>query len=206
MTEVTQEREWTKWCEQRPPNAPGSYRYRTSFNLLGLPVTAEWTEKMTLCGMGYGDSEWWPRSPCYWDGYRRHITIENLEWSPVLAYDPEGIVWGGIDLGPCPFTGKPAKLETQGQYIGAPLWRTEALWLSSPGVPKRRWADARKMVEFWNTRPASTEPADALAEARDAFQKIVDETRYAPTNPYAAAARRIASAALSRLNAQGEGK
>lgn len=163
---VSQEREWTRWSDQRPPNAAGEFRYRASFNLLGLPVTAEWTEKMHLCGMGYGDSEWWPLRPCHWNGYRRYITIDNLEWSPVTAYDPADIVWHGLDLLPCPFTGKLPKIETSGQYIGAPLWRSEAIWISSPAVPKRRWTDARAMVTAWNTRQSADA---ALVEAADAW-------------------------------------
>ena len=152
-------REWTLWSDQRPPNAGGSYRYRATFPLLGLTVTAEWTAEMRLCGMGYGDNEWWPQHLHHWDGYRRYITHKGLEWSPLQASDPEGIVWHGIDLLPCPFTGRSPTIEPSGQFIGAPLWRTGAVWLSSPGVPKRRWIDAKKMQASWNTRvPAAPTP------------------------------------------------
>lgn len=153
-----QEREWTLWAEQRPPNAHGSYRYRATFPFLGLVVTAEWTEEMHLCGMGYGDHEWWPLRSCYWDGYRRYITIKGLEWSPLTAYDTDEIVWHGLDLLPCPFTGRPPKLEPSGQFIGAPLWRSEAVWLSSPAIPKRRWTDAKAMLASWNTRWSDNSP------------------------------------------------
>ena len=149
-----QGREWTRWSEQRPPNAPGSYRYRASFDLLGIPVAAEWEEEMRLCGMGYADSEYWPLRSCYWNGYRRYITIDNLEWSVVQAYDSPEIEWFGLDLLPCPFSGQPPRIEASGQYIGAPLWRTEAVWLSSSHVPKRRWTDAVAMRDTWNTRAA----------------------------------------------------
>jgi hypothetical protein len=147
-----QEIEWTRWADQRTPNASGSYRFRATFPFLGLTVTAEWTEEQHLCGMGYGDGEWWPPRPCYWDGYRRYITNDTLEWRPLQAYDPEGVIWYGIDLLPCPFTGKAPKLEPSGQYIGAPLWRSEAVWISSPAIPKRRWTDAKAMQAAWNTR------------------------------------------------------
>lgn len=106
IANAVQERGWTRWSERRPPNARGSYRYRAAFDLLGVPVTAEWNEEMHLCGMGYGDSEWWPLSPCRWDGYRRYITIDNLEWSLCADDDPPGVVWHGLNLLPCPFTGK----------------------------------------------------------------------------------------------------
>lgn len=156
-----QERGWTLWSEQRPPNARGSYRYRATFPFLGLSVTAEWTEEMHLCGMGYDDSEWWPLSSCHWNGYQRYITHKGLEWSPLQAYDPDDIVWTGLDLLPCPFTGRDPKLEPQGQFIGAPLWRSEAVWISSPAVPKRRWTDAKAMQKLWNTRLAVRQDAPA---------------------------------------------
>jgi hypothetical protein len=156
------EREWTLWSEQRAPNERGSYRYRATFPFLGLTVTAEWTEEMHLCGMGYGDSEWWPLSSCHWNGYQRYITHKGLEWSPIREDDPDDIVWSGLDLLPCPFTGKPAKLKPQGQFIGAPLWRSEAVWISSAGVPRRRWTDAKAMQDAWNRRatpaPAGWQP------------------------------------------------
>jgi hypothetical protein len=183
--EVTQEREWTLWSDQRPPNAAGEYRYRATFPFLGLTVTAEWTEKMHLCGMGYSDSEWWPLSPCRWDGYNRYITINGLEWSPVQAYDPADTVWHGLDLQPCPFTGKPARLEPVGQYIGAPLWRSEAVYIWSPGVPKRRWTDAKAMQAAWNTRAT---PPDALQTVVEAWLPIEsaprDGTRFLAWCPY----------------------
>jgi hypothetical protein len=147
-----QEREWALWNVQRCPNERGSYRFRASFDFLGLPVTAEWTEELRLCGMGYGDSEWWPLNACRWDGYNRYITNPSLEWSPLHAYDSAGTVWHGIDLLPCPFTGKAPTLEPCGRYICAPLWHSEAVYISSPGVPKRRWTNARLMQAHWNTR------------------------------------------------------
>lgn len=159
--EQDQEREWTFWRDQRAPNARGSYRFRATFPFLGLTVTAEWTEELSLCGMGYGDGEWWPLRCCHWDGYSRRITNPTLEWSPLQAYDPEGTVWTGLDLLPCPFTGKPPTLKPSGRYIGAPLWHSEAVWISSPRVPQQRWTDAKAMQRAWNTRVPPTAFADA---------------------------------------------
>lgn len=155
-------RVWTKWSDRRPPNAPGEYRYRCSCDVLGMVLTPEWTEKMSLCGMGYGDAEWWPLSPCYWDGYNRYITHEGLEWSEPDPADPEGVVWGGLELLPCPFTGNTAQVKAHGRYIGAPIWHTEAISVGSPAVPFRRFTDTKKMVEFWNRRaPVSSLPGEA---------------------------------------------
>ena len=158
--ELAARRSWTLWNDRRPPNESGSYRYRAAFPFLGLSVVADWTEKMHLCGMGYGDSEWWPLQPCHWDGYRRYITNPTLAWSPLQEDDPEQIMWHGLDLLPCPFTGKPPLLEPSGQYIGAPLWRSEAVWISSPAVPKRRWTNAAAMQAAWNTRAHLQEQAN----------------------------------------------
>jgi hypothetical protein len=160
-----QEREWTLWSDQRTPNAEGTYRFRATFPFLGVTVTVEWEEEQRLCGMGYGDSEWWPLRPCYWDGYRRYITNNTLEWSPVHAYDSPGIVWHGLDLLPCPFTGQPPKVEAQGRYIGAPLWHSEAVWISSPMVRQQRWTDAKAMQAAWNTRAHAS--VDTLPQGGD---------------------------------------
>lgn len=146
------ERQWTKWSDGRPPNAPGRYRYRASFVLLGLPVAAEWAEDMHLCGMGYAESEWWPLRPCHWDGRRRTITNSTLEWSQVQADDPPSVVWHGFDLLPCPFTGEPPRVEAQGRYIGAPLWHSETVSIQSAFVRTTYWHDATAMVRAWNRR------------------------------------------------------
>jgi hypothetical protein len=145
-------REWTRWKDQRAPNARGIYRYRVRAEILGAVVTVEWSEEMTLCGMGHAESEWWPLRSCRWNGYQRYITHEGLEWSTILPSDPDGIVWHGLDLLPCPFTGQPAHIEAVGRYIGAPLWHSEAVYIWSAGVPKRRWTSIPEMVKAWNAR------------------------------------------------------
>jgi hypothetical protein len=167
------DRVWTKWSDERPPNEPGEYRYRIRAKICGMVMQPEWTEKMHYCGMGYGDAEYWPLTPCHWNGYSRYITHEGLEWSPVQDSDPAGVVWGGLDLLPCPFTGAAPTVSAQGQLIGAPLWRSEALWIGSPGVPKRRFTDANAMLAAWNTR-ATTAQLDALREALPDLQALLE--------------------------------
>lgn len=164
------ERLWTRWSDSRPPNAPGKYRYRVKANILGLDLTPEWTETMSLCGMGYGENEWWPLTLCHWDGYRRQITAPNLEWSEQQETDTDAIIWGGLDLLPCPFTGAAPTVKAQGRYIGAPLWHSEALWISSPSVPQRRFTDAKSMVAAWNRR--SPDPELSRLSALVAWQDI----------------------------------
>lgn len=163
MTHV--DREWTLWSDHRPPNAPGRHRYRVRANICGMVMQPEWTEEMRLCGMGYSDSEYWPLVSCRWDGYQRYITHKGLEWSPLQEQDPAGIVWGGLNLLPCPFTGTTPTISAQGQYIGAPLWHSEALWIGSSGVPKRRFTNAKDMVVAWNTRFSTTTTNEQLREA-----------------------------------------
>lgn len=148
---------WKKWNDERAPNERGSFRYRVRADILGAVLTPEWTEEMVLCGMGYGANEWWPVRLCHWDGYRRYITHSGLEWSEVRNDDPPGVVWNDLDLLPCPFTGKPAHIELVGRYIGAPLWHSEAVYVSSAGVPKRRWLKIEDMKKAWNTRVALSE-------------------------------------------------
>lgn len=153
------ERKWTLWSDQRPPNECGTFRYRVRANILGIVVMPEWSERMSLCGMGYADSEWWPLTPCHWDGYQRYITHKGLEWSEPRDDDPKGVIWGGINLLPCPFTGAQPTIVAYGRYIGAPIWHSEALSISSPAVPSRRWTDAKAMCAAWNRRyvPAMVE-------------------------------------------------
>ena len=146
------ERKWTLWSERRPPNEDGLFRYRVRANILGLIMRPEWTEKMHLCGMGFDDAEYWPLSPCRWNGSRRYITHAGLEWSPIEHDDSGDVFWGEINLLPCPFTGTQPKIKAVGKWIGAPLWESEALYISSQMIPASRWTDAKKMVAAWNTR------------------------------------------------------
>jgi hypothetical protein len=147
-----QMRTWIKWSEKRPPNERGTFRYRVTAEILGMTLSPEWSEEMSLCGMGYSESEWWPVRLCHWDGYTRKITHPSLEWSSPQESDAPGVTWHGLDLLPCPFTGKAPQVTATGRYIGAPLWHSEALWIGSGVVPRIRFTDAKAMVRTWNTR------------------------------------------------------
>ena len=187
------DRVWIKWSDKRPPNEPGIFRYRVKAEILGMILEPEWSEKMTLCGMGLANSEWWPLSSCTWDGYRRYITHAGLEWSPQEEGDSETVVWHGLDLLPCPFTGKQPHVKAEGRYIGAPLWHSEALWLSSEGVPSRRFVNAKKMLEIWNTRAAPDLARDWLrlhdeaAALRDEVARLRGDRRLLEINAAAMA-------------------
>lgn len=145
---------WKRWADERPPSGPGVYRWRATVEVLGKTLTPEWTEKMERVGMGYGDPEYWPLSPCHWDGYRRYMTAD-VEWRELRDDDPEGVVWHGFNLLPCPFSGKPPKIEYSARYIGAPPYRPESLVIRSFMVHK--WfRDANSLEKEWNTRDGIT--------------------------------------------------
>jgi hypothetical protein len=151
--------EWTKWTDKRPDDQKLSYRWRVSARIiLGMMLRPEWTGNMRLVGMGYGEPEWWPPFS-NWDGYSRTVD-PSLEWR--LASEGEGennILWGGLELLPCPFTGKPPQVTYCGRWIGAPPYLAESLSIESYLVRSSGWRNASGMAEAWNVRPASLSPA-----------------------------------------------
>jgi len=96
-----------------------------------------------------GESEYWP-SCSHWDGWNRSVPA-GLEWR-VAEPDEKDIYWGGLDLLPCPFTGKPPIVTYLGQWITAPAYCPEWLGIKSHMVDSLGWRDAAKMRDVWNTR------------------------------------------------------
>ncbi|EPX84749.1 hypothetical protein [Salipiger mucosus] len=150
--------EWMRCREHRPPNEPGEIRVRVTEEILGLVMTPEWTTEMRLCGMGFGESEWWPNELCHWNGSRRRF-IADYEWRPVLDGDPKGIIWHGLDMLDCPFTGKQPEVGYLGRWIGAPPNRAEWLSLRSHLVDRNGFIDAARMRDAWNQRVPQPQPA-----------------------------------------------
>lgn len=150
---------WTLWSERRPVDTETRYRWRIAPKLIcGMMLRPEWTEKLRLHGMGHYESEWWPTSR--WDGYQRTVP-ESLQWRP--AQDEEvDIMWGGLDLLPCPHTGKPAKVGYRGNWIGAPPYEVMYLTLHHQFGESIGWTDAVRMQAAWNLRAASPAIADSL--------------------------------------------
>lgn len=154
------EQQWTRWAEQRPDRPKIAYRWRLPAMLIcGKMLVPEWTEKLSLVGMGYVENQLWPSNTSNWDGYRRTVPA-GLEWR--LATEDETVadgrgdfkelpIWYGLDLLPDPWTGEPPRLDYSGRYICAPCFKVEHLILySSFGVS--HWRDADAMQRKWNNR------------------------------------------------------
>ena len=142
---------WTRWVEQRPSDHKLEYRWRVSpRKILGLEMQPEWTEKLRLVGMGYEDHQYWPLSASHWDGYRR-TADSTLEWR-VADQEEKEILWNGLDLLPCPWTGKAPSIVTDGRWIGAPPYNLEWIGIRSKFVNSIGWTDAAKMMKEWNDR------------------------------------------------------
>lgn len=122
---------WTLWSEQQPTDAKLVYRWRIpAQEILGLVMQPEWSEKLfsPLC-----QPDIYFPSCARWDGWKWHIP-NGLEWRVASPNEPEGekgVVWGGLDLLPCPFTGKLPTVIYHGRYIGAPPYHAEWLGITS---------------------------------------------------------------------------
>lgn len=142
---------WTRWSIQRPAEQMLSYRWRIPARpILGLTMSPEWTGKLRLCGMGYSDAQYWPDCSD-WDGYRRSVPA-GLEWR-VASDNEKDITWVGLDLLPCPFTGKRPVVSYHGRWIGAPPFCPEYLSIRSHMVESNGWREAARMRDAWNRRP-----------------------------------------------------
>lgn len=150
------ETEWTKCSNKRPPNHAGKFRFRITADILGIVMAPEWTADMQSCGMGYGDNEWWPEGLHHWNGARRYFTAD-FEWRELTSSeadaDEKNIVWNGLDLADCPFTGRQPVVDYYGRWIGAPPNKAEWLSIKSHMVDSIGWRDAVRMRTAWNARP-----------------------------------------------------
>lgn len=148
---------WTRWNDARPEDPTKFYRWRAGvFDLLGMKLCPEWSEKMSRCGMGYGEPEYWPLSACHWDGRSRYPHSPYLEWREATPEEADArapILWGGLDLLPCPFSGRTPRVGYSGRYIGAPPYHADSLYISNwMGGLDHYWNNAAKMQARWNTR------------------------------------------------------
>lgn len=141
--------DWTEWAAQRPTDTTAIYRWRVGpRKICGMMLRPEWSGKMSLCGMGYRDNEYWPPFS-HWNGATRSVP-NDTEWRFASA-DETTIFWGGLDLLPSPFTGRPPVVEYSGRWIGAPPTHPEYLILKSYLVDAH-FDDARRMMDTWNLR------------------------------------------------------
>lgn len=139
---------WTLWSVTRPTDLKLSYRWRIpTCDILGLSLRPEWTDQLHSRS-GLGDIEYWPGC-AHWTGWRHEIP-PGLEWR-VAGPDEKAIFWGGLDLLPCPFTGRQPVVSYFGRWITAPAYHAEKLHLQCYLIDGF-WSDAAKMREMWNTR------------------------------------------------------
>lgn len=151
---------WMLWSEQRPTDAKIVYRWRIpAQEILGLVMQPEWSDKIfsPLC-----QPDIYCPSCAKWDGWKWHIP-KGLEWRVASPDEPEGekgVVWGGLDLLPCPFTGKLPTVIYHGRYIGAPPYHAEWIGIASHIIRSIGWHSAKDMRDAWNMRyiPEPREP------------------------------------------------
>lgn len=95
---------WTDW-ESARPTTKGLYWWRVEPRIYGgLTLRPEWVAPLSLCGMGYADSQLWPEFS-RWDGRRRTVPA-GTQWRPADETAKKGqFVFAGLDLNPCPFCG-----------------------------------------------------------------------------------------------------
>ena len=144
--------EWTLWERAAPLDVRKVYKWRIpASKICGKVLRPEWSGKMSFCGVGYRDSEWWPPFS-YWNGYTRSVP-KGTEWRGLKEdEDADEIFWGGFNFLPCPFTGKSPKIIYMPMYIGAPPYNAEWLGIESYLVRSNGWIDANALEKAWNTR------------------------------------------------------
>jgi hypothetical protein len=145
---TTKNRTWEKWKVERTPDDNRVYRFRTYANVLGTDMWVEWSEQQCLCGMGFYASQYWPIGPCYWDGYRRYMT-SDIEWSESIDGDSKEVIFHGLNLLPCPFTGKPPKVL---HFTRRAPYQLEWIGIESHMVKSTCWGNVKEMCEAWNMR------------------------------------------------------
>ncbi len=147
---------WKLWS---PDDRPPEHLQRTplrwlvvNVQCLGRRMAVEWTDKQSLCGMGYGDSEWWPPGST-WNGYTRRL-LADYWWHELPDGDDAQMrcIFHGLDLLPCPFTGNRPVMQPSTRYIGAPPFLVERVTLSS-WIAKVSESSADVLEQHWNRRP-----------------------------------------------------
>ena len=153
--------EFKAWADCRPPDARSVVLLRAK--MARFPdITVEWLSEMTLHGMGYAKSQFWPSGLSSWDGYKRTVP-DGVEWKPAnetgkIRYSVNYI---GLGLLSCPFCGKPPEVNS-GQWHGRalsltyhPIFDNQFRVLCCNGLNIR--GDLSQIRKIWNTRKAVEE-------------------------------------------------
>ena len=144
--------EWKLWTKERPKDFSKLYRFRVSWqNVLGLELRPEWTDRLI-------PDPSYDRKPPYYPStfnYRASLCKRtDIEWREAIPDEPEGhggVFWNGLDLLPCPFTGKIPVVEYSTRHWTAPPFEAEKIWLKTDYF-KITANDARELRDIWNTR------------------------------------------------------
>lgn len=149
---------WTLWSEQRPTDHKLLYSWRVSPCMIGgLELTPEWTDNLSLHGMGYADSEYWPHCSD-WDGYRRTVPT-SLEWSVALEGAKKGqFKFHGLELDPCRYCASEMRIEWSGPWICAPIWKANQFSIQCSGcglVKAQYFKDLKRVMEALNRKQDS---------------------------------------------------
>ncbi len=145
---------WTKWVDRRPTDTEKFYRWRVSPRpILGMELQPEWSDKMWGCWDGNKPKEFFPPHS-RWNGWSRDVdpSIEWRECTEDEAREKAPIKWNGLNLLPCPFTGKVPEVKYHMTYIGSPPYQPLGLEIKSSMLGFNQWRDAKAMQESWNKR------------------------------------------------------
>jgi hypothetical protein len=124
---------WTLWSEQRPTDHAILYSWRVAPCMIGgLELTPEWTDKMSLHGMGYGDPEYWPHCSD-WNGHTRSVPA-SLAWAAADSDEKEKqFKFHGLGLEPCRYCESELRIEWSGPWICAPIWKASQFSIRCSG-------------------------------------------------------------------------
>ena len=145
--------EWKLWTEERPKDTSKLYRFRASWqNILGLELRPEWTDEIVLNPRWGADlDDFYPHSFLNRKSLRKRRDIEWREALPNEIEGHKGVFWNGLDLLPCPFTGKMPVVEYSTRHWTAQPFESERMWIETDYF-KITANDARELRDIWNTR------------------------------------------------------
>jgi hypothetical protein len=175
--------EWINWAERRPERGWRWWRVPPR-NYGGLELQMEFVTDVSLHGMGYAESEYWPSGVSHWDGYRRTVP-QGLQWlEGEMVPSQRAVRFPGLNLAPCPFCGGQPKVDARerpksgGEYLtGSKLHAANFFEIRCCIVKMADW-DFARIVSLWNTRrPERLDPEIAPVDYEIGFRLQVKTDR-----------------------------